>query len=185
MNTVKGLPMAPSMNSLFRVAAALFAAAALQAGAQNADWETLQPEDGSFTALMPGHPEYQKTIQNSLMAGENTLHVYTYRIKGVVYRLGYTAYPPGPAMDPETELQANRDNFIQGIRGRLIRSIVIRLQGVPGIDFTAESERLRIRSRVYFVDQRAIQLIVAVPKGKDETINVTRFLESLHFSNRD
>ncbi|MGH8678189.1 MAG: hypothetical protein ACREUQ_07560 [Burkholderiales bacterium] len=174
------------MNSLLRLAAALFAAVALQAGAQkNVDWETLQPEDGSFTALMPGHPEYQKAIRDSLMAGEYTLHVYTCRIEGVVYRLGYNAYPPGPAIDPETELQANRDNFIEGISGRLIRSIAIRLQGVPGIDFTAENERLRIRSRVYFLDQRAIQLIVAVPKGREEPANINRFLESLRFSNRD
>lgn len=173
------------MKCVLRLAAGLFASAALLASAQTADWETLRPEDGSFTALMPGHPEYRKAIQNSLMAGEYTLHVYTSRVEGTVYRLGYTAYPPGPVIDPSTELQANRDNFIEGVGGRLIGSIAIRLQGVPGIDFTAENERLRIRSRVYFVDQRAIQLIAAVPKGQDESENVNRFLESFRFSNRD
>ncbi len=173
------------MNPKSGIAAAIFAIAASLAAAQSLDWEILTPTDGSFTALMPGHPEYDESVQNSVMSGDQTLFMYTSRINGATYRLGYTTYPPGPLIDPGSELQANRDNFIEGIGGQLIRSIPIRLQGVSGIDFTAENERLKIHSRVYFVDNRAIQLIVAVPKGRDETANVTRFLESFRFSNRD
>ena len=145
----------------------------------------LTSQDGSFTALMPGHPEYRESVQNSLMSGKFTLYVYTSRIDGSIYRLGYTDYPPGPAIEPGTELQANRDNFIEGIGGQLVRSIPIRLQGVSGLDFTAATERLNVRSRVYFVDNRAIQLVVAVPKDRDESENATRFLESFRFNNRN
>jgi hypothetical protein len=68
---------------------------------------------------------------------------------------------------------------------KLLGTQKITLDGRPGIEFTGESDRANVVSRVYVVGNRVFQLAVMVFKGMDETANVNKFFDSFAFTAND
>jgi hypothetical protein len=160
------------------VAFAAFAAPAANA-AEETDWRTITVEDAAFTVSMPGEPEHNVTQDETPQLGK--IEVHTIRLRGTptTYMVGYVAYASNVPMDPHAEMESNRDHFVQGVGARVIEQHDIGLEGGAGIEFTAESATYRIKSRVYFRNNRSYQLIAAVRKGEQDAASVERFLGSL------
>jgi len=98
--------------------------------------------------------------------------------------VGWVDYDPDFNFSVQSELEANRDKFVSGVKGTLIGTTKIVLNGYPGIEFTAETDQVFFKSRVYIVGRRPYQLIAGTYKGQDESNNVARFLDSFQVKPR-
>ncbi|MGH8632394.1 MAG: hypothetical protein ACREU7_16720 [Burkholderiales bacterium] len=168
------------MKTTRRLIAALAASLALSAAAaEDGEWRTITVDSGSFSISMPGEPEHNVTRDETPQLGKIEVHTIRYRGTPTTYLVGYVSYASDVPMDPRTEMESNRDHFIQGVGAKVIEQHDIGLEGGTGIEFTAESAGYQIKSRVYFRNNRSYQLIAAVRKGEQDTAAVERFLGSL------
>jgi len=150
------------------------------AGSLNAyqsDWVKVSPAGGGFTILMPAKPE--EKIEPS---DDFTFHLFTVSGEKAIYLASYGDYAPSIKLDSDGELLANRDNFLKGVKAKLIESRKIVLDGHAGLEFTGESDQASFKSRVYLFGNRVHQIAVAVFKGQDDTENMNRFFASFTFS---
>lgn len=159
------------------VIAALIAMAA--GAAEPGDWRTVTVEEGSFSVSMPGQPEHDLMRDETPQLGKVEVHTIRYRGAATMFLVGYVAYASTVPMDSRAEMESNRDHFVQGVGARVVEQHNIAFEGGSGIEFTAESANYRIKSRVYFRDNRSYQLIAAVPNGQTDAEAVERFLGSL------
>jgi hypothetical protein len=165
------------LRSSITVAAAL--ATMGVATAQPADWETVIVEEGSFTVSMPGRPEHDVMRDETPQLGKVEVHTLRYRDAATTFMVGFVAYESAVAMDARAEIESNRDHLVRGVKATVLEQRDIGFEGGSGIEFTAESTAYRIKSRVYFRDNRSYQLIAAVRKGEQDAAAVERFLGSL------
>ncbi|HEY6046449.1 MAG TPA: hypothetical protein VIU65_07590 [Pyrinomonadaceae bacterium] len=114
-----------------------------------------------------------------------TLHLYSVSTESGIYMAGYGDYAPRIHLDPAGELAANRDNFLKGLNARLIATRNISLDGHAGVEFTGESDIAAFSSRVYLIGNRVYQITTAIDSGKDDSVNVKRFLASFAFVKSD
>lgn len=140
-------------------------------------WVKVSSEEGRFSVLMPTKPEESKETQNS-PNGPYTTHLLISKGAGEIYLVGWVDYDPNFNFNVQGELEANRDNFIKGIKATLLDTVKIDFNGNPGIEFTAETADTSFKSRIYVVGRRPYQLVVASPKGADATRNISRFFSS-------
>ena len=141
-------------------------------------WAKFAPEGGKFSILMPGEPKPQIQTADS-PNGPYTTYLYTAVADGTLYLVGWVDYDRSFIFGVQAEINANRDNFIKGVKGTLITEKSITLKGgYPGLEFTAEMSADRIAlSKVYVVGRRPYQLIAVTKKGSDLT-NVNKFFSS-------
>ena len=144
---------------------------------QAAEWKKFTSQQGGFTVLMPGEPKENKSTQQSPY-GPYTTYLFTARDAGEFFLVGWVEYDPKFNFDVQKELEANRDNFVKGVKAKLLTTTRASLGANPGIEFTAESEQAFFRSWVYVVGRRPYQLIAVSPKGVAPSANVARFQSS-------
>lgn len=153
--------------------------------AQSPEWIRLAPAGGGFAVMVPSQPEEQ-TFNKELF----TSKIYTAVVKDAaaaraIYLAGVGDYVPSVKIDPQGELNANRDNFIKELAGmKLLESRNISLDGRPGIEFTGESDRATVTCRFYVRGNRVFQLAAMIFKGVDETKNVSKFFDSFAFTTK-
>jgi hypothetical protein len=147
------------------------------ATAQN-EWVAFSPDGGNFTVMLPGTPKTEVKQETSTL-GPYTIHGSTLNAGGVFYLVVYVDYAPTLRLDVQGEINANRDNFLKGVKGStLINEKKITLGSHPGLEFTADIGTDRhVVSRIYVVGQRPYQLVAVVSKGADLT-NANKFLSS-------
>ena len=104
--------------------------------------------------------------------------MHSHDIAGEIFIVGWVDYDPKFNFDVQKELEANRDNFIKGVKAKLLTTTKASYGTNPGIEFTAESEQAFFRSWVYVVGRRPYQLIAVSPKGATSSPNVARFHSS-------
>jgi hypothetical protein len=159
----------------------LLAACAVAYGQSNqgaGTWETFISEPGSFSVLMPGKPEVNESKQDS-PNGPYTVHLFTARADRRIYLVGWVDYDPSFRFDTQKELEANRDKFVSAVKAQLTGTTKpIKLGPHPGIEFTAETEQVLFRSRVYVVGRRPYQLIAVRGKGTPEPPEEAKFFSS-------
>ncbi|MBV9957077.1 MAG: hypothetical protein JO360_01595 [Acidobacteria bacterium] len=149
----------------------------------NNEWAQVAPAGGRFTILMPGTPKSKIETADS-QYGPYTTYLFTSGSPQAIYLAGWVDYAPAFKFGVEAELKANRDNFLKGINARLLTEKAIKLDGNPGIEFTAESDDVQfITSRVYIVGARPYQLI-AMTNLKEELGNVDKFLSSFKLTTK-
>ena len=140
-------------------------------------WVRLNSEEGRFSVLLPelvkDHAE-----TNSSEKGPYTTHLFVARTTKGVYLIGWVDYDPAFNFGVQSELEANRDNFVKGVQGTLLNTTRIELNGNPGLEFTAETPQTFYKSRVYIIGRRPYQLIAGSNKGQDNADNVARFFDS-------
>jgi hypothetical protein len=161
----------------FVISIAILPVLAASVNAYQGDWVKVAPVGGGFSIMMPSKPE--EKIEPS---DEFTFHLFTVTGEKAIYLASYGDYAPSIKLDPDGELLANRDNFLKGVKAKLIESRKIVLDGHPGLEFTGESDQASFKSRVYLFGNRVHQIAVAVFKGQDDTDNMNRFFASLTFS---
>ena len=139
-------------------------------------WVTFNSAPGRFTVLMPEIPN-DKTETISSEHGPYTTHLFVVREKSV-FLIGWVDYDPNFNFNVTSELDANRDNFIKGVKATLINSRTLTLDGYQAIEFTAETADTIFKSRVYMVGRRPYQLVAGTAKTLDDARNVSKFFDS-------
>lgn len=150
--------------------------------AQANEWQRLAPTGAGYAVMIPGKPEEQSINQDQYNARLYTLTIKDGTSPRVIYLAGVGDYAATVKVDPQTELPADRDNFIKGLPGmKLLESHSITLDGRPGIELTGESDQVTVTARFYIKGNRVYQLAALVFKGVNEKENVTKFFDSFAF----
>ena len=143
----------------------------------NGGWVKFTSDTGRFSVLMPEVPQEQtETTQSE--HGPYTTHLFIVRDPQNVYLIGWVDYDPSFNFNRQSELDANRDNFVKGIKATLISSRTLTLDGFQALEFSAETADRTFKSRVYMVGRRPYQIVIGVPKGDEDPVLVNRFFNS-------
>lgn len=147
----------------------------------NGGWVAFTSPEGRFSVLMPEIPE-DKTETVDSANGPYTTHLFIVRDTTSVYLIGWVDYDPSFNFNRQAELEANRDNFVKGIKARLISTRPTVIDGYSALEFTAETADRVFKSRVFLVGRRPYQIVIGSPKGMDDTAIVERFFNSFKVS---
>jgi hypothetical protein len=130
---------------------------------------------------MPGKPaDSSKTVDSQ--PGPYTTHLFVLRSGANVYVVGWVDYDSRFNFERQTELEANRDNFVKNLKATLVETRNVKIDGYQAIEFTAETDDRVFRSRVYMVGRRPYQIIIGSPKNVDDSVNVNKFFNSFKVS---
>ncbi|MSO29939.1 MAG: hypothetical protein EXQ48_03210 [Acidobacteria bacterium] len=141
-------------------------------------WTTYTPSGSNFSILVPMAQKVLPVDKDTTAGGSYQVHLYRIRTPARIYIFGWTDYHE--AVNVEGELNANRDNFVKALTGKLLGETRIMLDGVSGREFTGENANGFFISRVYASGTRAYQAAVLIlTGGTDDTMVVTRFLYSM------
>ena len=145
--------------------------------ATDGGWVKFTSELGRFSVLMPEIPP-EKTETTPSEHGPYTTHLFIARDTQNVYLIGWVDYDPSFNFNKQSELVANRDNFVKGIKATLVNTRPLKIDGYEAIEFVAETADRTFKSRVYMVGRRPYQIVIGYPKGEDEAITTDRFFNS-------
>jgi hypothetical protein len=140
-------------------------------------WVKFTSDRGLFSVLMPVTPE-EKTETTQSEHGPYTTYLFISRDTSNVYLIGWVDYDPNFNFNRRSELMANRDNFVKGIKATLLSSQTLKLDGYDALEFTAETGDRVFRSRVYMVGRRPYQIVIGYPKDGNDPAIVNRFFNS-------
>lgn len=146
-------------------------------GQATKEWIRFAPQNGDFVVMLPDKPKEDIDVKDNF-----TTHLYTVSAGRAVYLVGFGDYAASVRLDPQKELEANRDNFNKGLKATLLTSNAYNIDGRMGLEFTSETPTVNLKSRVFLVGNRVIQLATLVYKGSDENRNVEKFLDSFAFT---
>ena len=143
----------------------------------NGGWVQFNSEPGRFSILVPQIPEETKeTVQSD--HGPYTTYLFITREPSYVYLIGWVDYDPSFNFNRQKELEANRDNFVKGVKATLTSTQALKIDGYPVIEFTADTVERTFHSRVYMVGRRPYQIVIGYPKGQSELAPIAKFFDS-------
>lgn len=140
-------------------------------------WVQFNSTEGRFSVLMPEIPVDQTETKDSAH-GPYTTHLFIVKDTTSVYLIGWVDYDPRFNFDRQAELEANRDNFVNGLKAKLLSTRRTFIDGYSAVEFTAETADRIFKSRVYMVGRRPYQIVIGSPKALDDSANVNRFFNS-------
>ena len=144
-------------------------------------WVPFVSDLGRFSILVPKIPEETKeTVPSD--HGPYTTYLYIAREPSYVYLIGWVDYDPSFNFNRQKELEANRDNFVKGVKATLTSTQSLKIDGFPVIEFTADTAERTFHSRVYMVGRRPYQIVIGYPKGQSELAPIARFFDSFKVS---
>ena len=126
---------------------------------------------------MPEIPKDKTETVNS-EHGPYTTHLFVVKDTTSVYLIGWVDYDPSFNFNRQSELEANRDNFVKGINAKLLSTRSFNIDGYPALEFSAETDDRVFKSRVYMVGRRPYQIVIGSPKDVDESASLNRFFNS-------
>ncbi len=167
----------PLLLSLFLVAACNTAPPTL---------EEFASEDGSFTVQTPITLDKDSQSVDTAV-GPIEIHTFTAEDRNAAYVVAYSDYPAEMVAqtDPETLLSGSRDGAVQNVGGTLVSEDTIDLNGNPGRDLVIDAktdtgEEATVNARLYLFENRLYQILVVVPKGEEDGVDVDGFLDSFN-----
>jgi len=143
----------------------------------NSGWVQFNSEEGRFSVLVPEIPEEKSETKNS-SPGPYTTHMFVAKDMNNVYLVGWVDYDSRFNFNRQAELEANRDNFVRGLKARLMTTRPTIIDGYSAIEFTAETGDRIFTSRVFIVGRRPYQIVIGTPKGINHSAYVNRFFNS-------
>lgn len=171
--------------SLLLIIALSLSVTSAQTAQSPESWVRLAPSGGGFAVMLPGVAEEQTSNTDPRFSSR----IYRLIVRDgsaggrAIYLAGVGDYAATVRLDPQGELNANRDNFIKELAGmKLLESRNITLDGRMGIEFTGESDRATVKCRFYLKGNRVFQLATLIFKGFDETKNINKFFDSFAFT---
>jgi hypothetical protein len=153
------------------------APAPAQSPVEAAGWAHFNTVGGRFSVLMPEIPE-EKVETTPSDHGPYTTHLFIVRDDKNVYLIGWVDYDPSFNFNRQAELEANRDNFVKGVKATLTSTRALNLDGYSAIEFTADTDNRTFKSRVYLVGRRPYQIVIGYPKGDEDVEMTKRFFNS-------
>ncbi len=140
-------------------------------------WVKFTSDAGRFSVLMPEIPKDKtETVQSE--HGPYTTHLFIVRDTTSVYLIGWVDYDPNFNFNSQSELEANRDQFVKGLNAKLLSTRSLRIDGYQALEFSAETADLIFKSRVYMVGRRPYQIVIGSPKDHDDSVTLNRFFSS-------
>src|SRR5688500_13220319 len=143
----------------------------------DAGWVKFNSELGRFSVLMPEIPT-DKTETTQSEHGPYTTHLFLVRDKENIYLIGWVDYDPSFNFNKQSELAANRDNFVKGIKATLVSTRPLTIDGYSALEFVAETSDRIFKSRVYMVGRRPYQIVIGYPKDQEDELTTNRFFNS-------
>ena len=144
-------------------------------------WAHFASDVGRFSILIPRIPEETKeTVQSD--HGPYTTYLFITREPSHVFLIGWVDYDPSFNFNRQKELEANRDNFVKGVKATLTSTQSLTIDGYPVIEFTADTPERTFHSRVYMVGRRPYQIVIGYPKGQSELAPIAKFFNSFKVS---
>ena len=167
------------MKTLLAAGLVLFATSF--ASGQTSTWVKFESAPGKFSISLPAQPtEDKKTVESP--HGPYTSTLFTANGTGEFYIVGWVDYDPKFVFNPEAELDANRDNLIKGVNGKLLSSHKITRGGYQGLEFTGEfaveSRSFGLKSQVFIVGKRPYMMTYVFLQGKESLENGGKFFPS-------
>ena len=140
-------------------------------------WVRFRSELGRFSIFVPVLPEETKETTQS-EHGPYTTYLFIAREPSYVYLIGWVDYDPSFNFNRQKELEANRDNFVKGVKATLTSTQSLQVDGYPVIEFTCDTTERTFHSRVFMVGRRPYQIVIGYPKGQAELAPIARFFNS-------
>lgn len=168
------------MKTLLALCLMLFAVT-IASGFQTSDWVKFNSTTGNFSILLPTQPtEEKKTTPTPYPSYTSTL--YMAKLTGQLYLVGWVDYEPSFVFNTDKELEANRDNMVKAVKGKLLTSNKITFGTYPGLDFTGEflsgDRQFLFKARVFIIGKRPYILTYVFPQGQESIPNGARFFSS-------
>jgi hypothetical protein len=144
-------------------------------------WVRFKSDLGRFSILVPALPEETKETTPS-DHGPYTTYLFITREPSYVYLIGWVDYDPSFNFNRQKELEANRDNFVKGVKATLTSSQSMQVDGFPVVEFTCDTTERTFHSRVFMVGRRPYQIVIGYPKGQSEIAPIAKFFNSFKVS---
>ena len=119
---------------------------------------------------MPELPNAETPQTTQSEHGPYTTHLFITKTQTGIFLIGWVDYDPNFNFNRQQELEANRDNFVKGVQATLMDSRALTIDGYQVIEFIAETDTRRFKSRVYMVGRRPYQIVIASPKTEDDPL---------------
>jgi hypothetical protein len=150
--------------------------------------QEFKSESGAFSVVVPATFKAEVRSQDLPPLTEKVdFYLFEGRQENVHYMVIYNDFPNElvKRLSPDifTSLYHSRDRAVQDLNGKLISSSDITLGSAVGVEFVADAEAgydryIRVKHRIYFVDNRLYQVGVLAPKFGFNDKEATRYLDS-------
>ncbi len=145
------------------------------------NWVRYDSAVGRFSVLMPEIPK--DTVETTPSDhGPYTTYLFIARDERNVFLIGWVDYDPKFNFNRQSEMEANRDNFVKGVKATLTGSRSLTIDGYQVLEFTADTNERTFKSRVYMVGRRPYQIVIGYPKEDATVAPVTKFFNSFKVS---
>ncbi len=128
------------------------------------EWVTYSSREGKFSASFPTTPT--ERVDTSKSYPSYITKLFVSRAKTDLFIIGWVDYEASYTFDAQQELEANRDNFINAIKGTLISTKNSEFNGYKCLEFAAEAGQMFWTSKVFLVGRRPYQLFAGSTTGK-------------------
>jgi hypothetical protein len=146
-------------------------------------WKEFRSQAGRFSVRLPGTPKEDKQAIDTAV-GKIDMFLFVYEVSNdVAYLIMYNDYPEDVVAkaDKTTMLDGARDGAVENVKGKLRSEKNVSISGSPGREIvvdTSDAPLSTIKSRMYLVKNRLYQVMAVVPKGKETSKDVDKFLDS-------
>ena len=138
-------------------------------------WARFEPQGVGFSVIMPGKP-----VETITKRTNYTLHSFTVTLGRTIFSATYSDYTTN--LDPNKSITANIEKFNKSLDARPLTTREVTLDGHSGVEFTAETDALNVKSRVFVIGKRMFQVVALAFKDVDDSRNVDRFFDSFKFT---
>lgn len=135
-------------------------------------WEKFEHEGAGFSVLMPGKP-----VETITKRTRYTMHSFTVTLGKTVCSVSYSDYVPEAKLDSGS-ISENIEKFNKNLSATLLTTREFKIDEYAGVEFTAETTAVNVKSRVFVIGNRMFQTVALVFKDVDDTISVNRFFDS-------
>jgi len=152
-------------------------------GSEQAGWLRFRSEEGGFSILMPGTPTEEVRAQETEL-GKIEMHMFTYKVEGVAYMVGYSVLPAAVAATAfaNRTLDGACDGLVDAFGGTEMSRKDITVGIFPGRDLEIRVEDTdqitTVHSRIYMVKDMFYQLVVVGREGQSTAEDTVKYLDS-------
>ncbi|MDF2439385.1 MAG: hypothetical protein JWN98_369 [Abditibacteriota bacterium] len=132
-----------------------------------AEWKTLTPKGGDFSATLPGTPKLEKTVDKDKDGDVTTNHDWSLEAENAYYMVSFQEHPAATArlINPEGMLDESVKGITEGDKKAKITSIKkFKVNGFPGREVKATlADGVQLQAKVFWVKRRLYMAMAGFP----------------------